>query len=101
MRNRTTNKRQNSTVVIHPISPFELIEVMNRFKITTTKNGKCDVTLTIFDNDNSIVGQKSSTYDIKPTVKELLEYAKTYKKVGAKTVRISSTPSCCVKTYKL
>ncbi len=32
MRNRTTNKRQNSTVVIHPNSPFELIEGMAEIK---------------------------------------------------------------------
>ena len=74
---------------------------MSRFKITTTKSGKCDVTLTMFDENNSMVGQKCSTYDVKPTIKELLNYAKTYKKYGAKTVRIVSTPSCCVKTYTL
>ena len=74
---------------------------MSRFKITTTKNGKCDVTLTMFNKDNTIVGQKTITYDVKPTIKELLEYAKTYKKDGAKTVRMTSTPSCSVKTYKL
>ena len=74
---------------------------MSRFKITTTKNGKCDVTLTMFNDNNTIVGQKSTTYDIKPTIKDLLSYAKTYKDIGAKAVRITSTPSCCVKTYKL
>ena len=74
---------------------------MSRFKITTTKSGKCDVTLTMFDENNSIVGQRTSTYDVKPTVKELLTYAKTYKSNGAKTVRMTSTPSCSVKTYKL
>jgi len=74
---------------------------MSRFKITTTKSGKCDVTLTMFSENNTMVGQKSTTYDIKPTIKELLNYAKTYKNDGAKTVRITSTPSCCAKTYKL
>jgi hypothetical protein len=74
---------------------------MSRFKITTTENGKCDISLTMFDENNIIVGQKNTTYDIVPTIKELLSYAKTYKKYGAKTVRITSTPSCCVKTYKL
>jgi len=74
---------------------------MSRFKITKTKSGKCDVTLTIFDKNNSMIGQKHSTYDVKPTIRELLNYAKTYKKDGAKTVRITNTPSCCVKTYNL
>ena len=74
---------------------------MSRFKITMTLCGKCDVTLTMFNEHNSIVGQKHSTYNVKPTVKELLEYAKLYKKNGAKTVRITTTPSCNVKTYKL
>ena len=74
---------------------------MSRFKITTTESGKCDVILTMFDENNTMVGQKSSTYDVKPTVKELLAYAKTYKKDGAKTVRMTTTPSCSVKTYRL
>ena len=73
---------------------------MSRFKITTA-NGKCDVTLTMFNEYNTIVGQKTTTYDIKPTIKELLDYAKTYKKDGAKTVRMTTTPSCSVKTYRL
>ena len=74
---------------------------MSRFKITTTASGKCDVTLTMFNEHNTMVGQKTTTYDIKPTIKELLDYAKTYKKCGAKTVRMTSTPSCSVKTYSL
>jgi hypothetical protein len=74
---------------------------MSRFKITTTANGKCDITLTMFSEHNTIVGQKHSTYDVKPTVKELLHYAKSYKKDGAKTVRMTTTPSCSVKTYNL
>jgi len=74
---------------------------MSRFKITTTVRGKCDITLTMFNEHNSIVGQKHSTYDAKPTVKELLHYAKSYKKYGAKTVRMTTTPSCSAKTYNL
>ena len=74
---------------------------MARFRIITTKSGKCDITLTMFDENNTIVGQKNSTYDIKPTIKELLNYAKNYKKNGAKTVRMTTTPSCCTKTYNL
>ena len=74
---------------------------MSRFKITTTASGKCDITLTMFNEHNTIVGQKHSTYDAKPTIKELLDYAKSYKKDGAKTVRMTTTPSCSAKTYKL
>ena len=74
---------------------------MSRFKIMTTKSGKCDVTLTMFDKNNTIVGQKHSTYDVKPTIKELLNYAKTYKKDGAIMVRMTTTPSCNVKTYNI
>ena len=74
---------------------------MSRFEITKTKSGKYDITLTIFNKNNSIIGQKHSTYDVKPTIREILNYAKTYKKYGAKTVRITSTPSCYVKTYSL
>lgn len=73
---------------------------MSRFKITTTESGKCDITLTMYDENNTMVGQKSSTYDVKPTVKELLAYAKTYKQDGAVKVLMTTTPSCCVKTYK-
>ena len=68
---------------------------MKKFKITTTKNGKCDVTLTMFNEHNIMVGQKTTTYDIKPTIKELLDCAKTY--LGAKTVRVTTTPACSVK----
>ena len=74
---------------------------MSRFKITTTASGKCDVTLTMFNKHNVMIGQKSNTYDVKPTVRELLNYAKSYKNDGAKTVRMTTTPSCSVKTYKL
>jgi hypothetical protein len=74
---------------------------MSRFKITTTDSGKCDITLTMFDERNNIVGKQHSTFDIKPTIKELLAYAKAYKEDGAKTVLISSTPSCSAKTYRL
>jgi hypothetical protein len=75
---------------------------MSRFKITTTTSGKYDIILTMFNENNSMVGQRRLTYDIKPTIKKLLNYAKTLQKDnGAKTVRITSTPSCCVKTYKL
>jgi hypothetical protein len=44
---------------------------MSRFKFTTTKNGKCDVTITLFSKDNVWLLQRSSTFDVKPTIKEL------------------------------
>jgi hypothetical protein len=55
----------------------------------------------MFNEQNSMVGQVHRTYDIKPTVKELLDIARTYKDRGAKVVRMTSTPSCSAKTYKL
>jgi len=74
---------------------------MSKFKIIMGSLGKCDVTLTMFNEQNSMVGQVHRTYDIKPTVKELLDIARTYKDRGAKVVRMTSTPSCSAKTYKL
>lgn len=74
---------------------------MSRFKFSTTKNGKCDVTVTLFTKDNVWLLQRSVTFDVKPTVKELKEQYKQYKPDGAYTMRITSTPSCMVKTYKL
>jgi len=74
---------------------------MSRFKITTTPSGKCDITLTMFDKNNTMVAQRHSTYDVKPTIKELLTYSKTYKQHGAESVTITSTPSCYAKTYRI
>lgn len=67
----------------------------------TTKSGKCDVTITLFTKDNTFLLQRSLTFDIKPTIKELKERYKPFKKEGANTMRITTTPSCNVKTYKL
>ena len=74
---------------------------MSRFKFTTTKSGKCDVTVTLFTKDNTWLLQRSSTFDIKPTIKELIDTYKPCKKDGAYTIRITSMPSGCTKTYKL
>lgn len=74
---------------------------MSRFKFTTTKEGKCDVTITLYTKDSSMFIQRTRTFDIKPTIKELLEEYKQYKKDGAYYCRITTTPSCCVKNYKL
>lgn len=64
----------------------------------TTDLGKCDVTITLFTKENSILLQRSRTYDAKPTFKEL----KTeFKNEGASYMRITTTPSCNVKTIKL
>ncbi len=70
-------------------------------KFTTTKNGKCDVVITLFTKGNSFLLQRSITFDIKPTIKELKERFKEFKKDGAKHMRITTTPSCMVKTYNL
>lgn len=69
---------------------------MQFFKLTD--KGKCDVTLTFFTATNSIIAQRSLTFDIKPTIKELKG---RYTIEGAKTLRITTTPSCNVKTIKL
>lgn len=69
---------------------------MQFFKLTD--KGKCDVTLTFFSDSNSIIAQRSLTFDIKPTIKELKG---RFAIDGAKTLRITTTPSCNVKTIKL
>lgn len=74
---------------------------MSRFKFTTTSNGKCDVIVTLFTKDNTWLLQRSSTFDRKPTVKELIDTYKPCKKDGAHTIRITTMPSGSVKTYKL
>jgi len=66
------------------------------FKLTD--KGKCDVTLTFFNASNSIITQRSLTFDIKPTIKELKS---RFTIDDAKTLRITTTPSCNVKTIKL
>lgn len=66
-----------------------------------TKNGKCDVTITLFTKSNSLFLQRSRTYDIKPTLKEIKEEFKPFKNEGASYMRITTTPSCNVKTVKL
>jgi len=66
------------------------------FKLTN--KGKCDVTLTFFNASNSIIAQRSLTFDIKPTIKELKS---RFKIDNAKTLRITTTPGCNVKTISL
>ena len=68
---------------------------------TTTDKGKCDVTITLFTKENSFFLQRSRTFDIKPTFKELKEEFKPFKEDGAKYMRITTTPSCNVKTITL
>ena len=72
---------------------------MSFFK--TTEKGKCDVTIKLLDENNSILFQRSSTYDFKPTFKELKEHFKQFKKEGAKIMKITTTPGCNVKSIKL
>lgn len=74
---------------------------MSRFKFETTKSGKCDVIITLFTKDNTWLLQRSSTYDIKPTIKELIETYKPCKKDGAYYMRVTTMPSGNTKTYKL
>jgi len=69
---------------------------MEFFKLTA--NGKCDVTLTFFNATNSIIAQRSLTFDIKPTIKEL---KRRFTIDGAKSLRITTTPSCNAKTINL
>ncbi len=66
--------------------------------IELTKSGKCDVTFTFFNENNSIVAQRSITFDVKPTIKELKD---RFKVPGAKLLRLTTTPSCNVKYIKL
>lgn len=66
-----------------------------------TEQGKCDVVITLFTKENSIFLQRSRTYDIKPTLKELKEEFKVFKQEGANSMRITSTPSCQVREFKL
>lgn len=68
---------------------------------TTTDKGKCDVTVTLFTKDNTMFLQRSKTFDIKPTLKEVKEEFKRFKKDGVKYMRITTTPSCNVKTIIL
>lgn len=74
---------------------------MSRFNITTTANGKCDIYITIFNKENTIIANRSLTYDVKPTVKELKEQYKSYKKDGGRLIRISTMPSGATRTYNL
>lgn len=70
----------------------------NKPFFTLTDKGKCDVTLTFFNVGSSIIAQRTLTFDLKPTIKELKE---RFNIEGAKTLRITTTPSCNVKTIKL
>jgi len=73
---------------------------MSIFKLT--ESGKCDVTVTLFNRHNQIVLQRTSTFDCKPTIKELKDKYMPFKKeLGATTMRITTTPSCEVRRYKL
>lgn len=67
----------------------------------TTKTGKCDVVITLFTSCNTFFMQRSITFDVKPTFKELKETYKPFKKEGAKYMRITTTPSCNTKIINL
>lgn len=63
--------------------------------ITTDKS---DVTFTFLNKENSIIAQRTITFDIKPTLKELKE---RFTIEGANRLRLTTTPSCKVRTIKL
>jgi hypothetical protein len=67
----------------------------------TTDDGKCDVTVTLFTKLNQMFYQKTKTFDVKPTIKELREEYKKFKSEGAYRMRITTTPSCNVREYIL
>jgi hypothetical protein len=68
---------------------------------TTTKSGKLDITVTLFNKTNTMILQRSSTYDTKPTLKEIKEKFKIYKREGASLMRVTTTPSGNCKYIKL
>jgi hypothetical protein len=68
---------------------------------TTTESGKCDVTITLFTKENSMFLQRTRTFDVAPTFKEFKDEFKSYKKEGAKYMRLTTTPSCNTKTINL
>ena len=66
------------------------------------KSGKCGVTITLFNKQNSIVLQEFQIFDVKPTLKFFKDRFKPFKKTDdAYLMRITSTPSCKVKEIKL
>jgi hypothetical protein len=66
--------------------------------IQLTKQGKCDVTFTFYNEHNCLLAQRTVTFDIKPTIKELKN---RFKIEGARRLRLTTTPSCNVKNIKL
>ena len=77
------------------------IKQSNTRFFTTTNDGKLDIIVTLYDKRNSMIAQRRSTYNTKPTFKELKELYKPYKKEGAVLIHITTTPSCNSKTFKL
>lgn len=65
---------------------------------TLTTTGKCDVTFTYFNKENSIIAVRNITFDIKPTI---IELKNKFKIDGAKRLRLTTTPSCNVKNINL
>lgn len=68
-------------------------------KIINTQ--RCDVTLTFFNKYHSIIGQRSFTYDIKPTIKDLSARAKELNCKEANLVRATIMHNGSVKTIML
>jgi hypothetical protein len=66
------------------------------FKLT--KQGRCDATLSYYNDSMEILYQHGITFDMKPTIKDLKSM---FKIEGAKYLRISTTPAWVQKTFKL
>ena len=66
------------------------------FKLT--KQGRCDVTLTYYNDSMEILFQHGITFDMKPTIKDLKS---RFTIENAKFLRISTAPAWVQKTFKL
>ena len=71
---------------------------MGKHIFKTSKYGKLDISITVYDIDNKIININSSTYDSKPTIKEVIK--RNYVSNAFK-MKIVSTPSCQSRFYKI
>ena len=68
----------------------------------TTPQGKLDITIRLLDKDKNEIFYNSSTYDIKPTIRAVINYSLEQSKfLDAVYAEILSTPSCLIKTYPI
>ncbi len=66
------------------------------FKLT--KQGRCDVALTYYNDSMETLFQHNITFDMRPAIKDLKS---RFNIEGAKYLRISTTPAWVQKTIKL